>query len=211
MRSRFRLSARRALAAASLACATIAVVSTEAPSPPVGPPLPLGCASPPRPRAPDDASAAWIGRSLAAEPRATAPAPAASGAPLPPEASTWELAAQFPSFKPATGRARSQHFTGELEAEVRINAAAEPYPVLGPGRVLPPGAALVEFHYTAGSSEPVTLLAMVKRPAGYDPDGGDWEYLLLTPQGRATHRGPLALCKRCHADAPHDHLFGGPR
>ncbi|AUX41519.1 hypothetical protein SOCE26_029390 [Sorangium cellulosum] len=187
------------------------VSSTEAPSASVGAPLPLGCAPPPRPRAQHDASAAWIGRSLAAEPRATAAAPAASAAPLTSETSTWELVAQLPGFKIATGRARSQHFTGELEAEVRINAAAEPYPVLGPGRVLPSGAALVEFHYAAGSSEPVALLAMVKRPAGYDPEGGDWEYLLLTPQGRVHHRGALALCKRCHADAPHDHLFGGPR
>ncbi|AUX21828.1 uncharacterized protein SOCEGT47_023230 [Sorangium cellulosum] len=98
-----------------------------------------------------------------------------------------------------------------MEAEVRVNAAAAAYPALGPGRVLPPGAALVEYHYAAGSADPVTLLAMVKRHAGYDPDGGDWEYLILTPQGTSAHRGALPPCKRCHADAPHDHLFGGPR
>ncbi|MGK4005923.1 hypothetical protein WMF31_25070 [Sorangium sp. So ce1036] len=98
-----------------------------------------------------------------------------------------------------------------MEAEVRVNAAAAAYPALGPGRALPPGAALVEYHYAAGSSDPVTLLAMVKRHAGYDPDGGDWEYLILTPQGTSAHRGALPPCKRCHADAPHDHLFGGPR
>jgi hypothetical protein len=52
---------------------------------------------------------------------------------------------------------------------------------------------------------------MVKRPPGYDPEGGDWEYLVLTPAGEATQRGRLPLCKRCHAEAPNDHLFGGPR
>ncbi|WP_434047006.1 MULTISPECIES: hypothetical protein [Sorangium] len=164
--------------------------------------MPLGCAPPPRPPGHAAETTAWIegGSSPIAEPRAPAAAPAA-----------WELAPQLASFKRATDRARSQHFTGELEGEVRINAAASPYPVLGPGHVLLPGAAVVELHYPAGSTEPVTLLAMVKQPAGYDPDGGDWEYVILTPQGTSTHRGALPLCKRCHADAPHDHLFGGPR
>jgi hypothetical protein len=115
------------------------------------------------------------------------------------------------TFKVVAGRSRSQHFTGELEAEVRIDAAASPYPVLGPDTVLAPGAALVELHYAAGASDPSSLFAMEKRATGYDIDGGDWEYFILTPAGRTTHRGPLPLCKRCHADAPHDHLFGGPR
>ncbi|WP_437736718.1 hypothetical protein [Sorangium sp. So ce1335] len=205
--SRPRVPARCALAAASLA---LAMLATEARTPSGWAPLPIGCAPPPRPRVDAAATAAWIegGSAPIAEPRAPAAAPAASPAPEP---TAWELAAQLASFKPATGRARSQHFTGELEAEVRINAPAVPYPALGPERVLPPGAALVAFHYPAGSSEPVTLLAMVKRPAGYDPDGGDWEYAIVTPQGTSTHRGAIPLCKRCHADAPHDHLFGGPR
>ncbi|WP_437817979.1 hypothetical protein [Sorangium sp. So ce1078] len=208
MRSRTRLSAWCALAAAAALASP--VLSTEARS---GfgwaPSLPLGCA-PSRSRTPPEGAAEWIGRgsSPVAEPRAPAIAPAA---PAPAEPSAWELAGQLSTFKPATGRARSQHFTGDMEAEVRINAAAAPYPALGPDRVLPPGAAVVELHYAAGSSEPVTLLAMVKRSTGYDPDGGDWEYLVLTPQGTSTHRGALPLCKRCHADAPHDRLFGGPR
>ncbi|AUX31134.1 hypothetical protein SOCE836_032590 [Sorangium cellulosum] len=185
------------------------ILSMEAQSRPGWALLPLGCA-PSRSRAPHEEATAWIerGSSPVAEPRASAVAPAE---PAPAEPSAWELAGQLASFTPATGRARSQHFTGEMEAEVRINAAAAPYPALGPARALPPGAALVELHYPAGSPEPVTLLAMVKRSAGYDPDGGDWEYLVLTPQGTSTHRGALSLCKRCHADAPHDHLFGGPR
>ncbi|WP_437639146.1 hypothetical protein [Sorangium sp. So ce854] len=186
------------------------MLATEARPPTGWAPLPLGCAPAPRPRLDATATAAWIegGSSPIAEPHTPTSALTASPAPAP---APWELAAQLATFKPATVRARSQHFTGELEAEVRINAAAAPYPALGPDRVLAPGAALVQLHYPAGSSEPVTLLAMVKRTAGYDRDGGDWEYAIVTPQGNATHRGALPLCKRCHADAPHDHLFGGPR
>ncbi|WP_437801556.1 hypothetical protein [Sorangium sp. So ce693] len=209
MRSRTRLSAWCALAAASLASMTL---STEARFCAGWAPLPVGCAPPPSSlsRADVAGTTEWIGPGSSSTPEARAPAeaPAAPPAAAP---SAWELAGQLASFQPVTDRARSQHFTGELEAEVRINAAAAPYPQLGPDRVLPSGAAVVEFHYRAGSPEPATLLAMVKRPAGYDPDGGNWEYLVLTPQGTSTHRGALPLCKRCHADAPHDHLFGGPR
>ncbi|WP_438043317.1 hypothetical protein [Sorangium sp. So ce128] len=209
MRSRTRLSAWCALAAASLASMTL---STEARVRAGWAPLPLGCAPPPPSASPAHVAETteWIGRGSSSIPEARAPAPAPAA---PPAAapSAWELAGQLASFQPVTARARSQHFTGEMEAEVRINAAAAPYPQLGPDRVLPSGAAVVEFHYRAGASEPDTLLAMVKRPAGYDPDGGNWEYLVLTPQGTSTHRGALPLCKRCHADAPHDHLFGGPR
>jgi hypothetical protein len=172
-------------------------------------PLPLGCAPPPS-RSPIAGTTEWIERGSSSIPEARAP-DAAPAAPPTAAPSAWELAGQLASFRPVTGRARSQHFTGEMEADVRVNAAAAPYPELGPDRVLAPGAAVVEFHYRAGSSDPATLLAMVKRPAGYDPDGGDWEYLVLTPQGTSTHRGALPLCKRCHADAPHDRLFGGPR
>jgi hypothetical protein len=57
----------------------------------------------------------------------------------------------------------------------------------------------------------VTYFAMIKRPPGYDPGGGDWEYLVVTPAGRVEQRGILPLCARCHADAPHDHLFGAGR
>jgi hypothetical protein len=115
------------------------------------------------------------------------------------------------SFTPATPRGRSQHFTGELEAEVRVSPAASGYPTLGPRRTLPAGAILVEPHYPPGGTEAAVVLAMVKRPSGYDPGAGDWEYLILTPAGDAIHRGRLPLCKRCHAEAPNDYLFGGPR
>ncbi len=115
------------------------------------------------------------------------------------------------TFAVAVPRGRSQHFAGELEADVRINPGAAGYPALARARALPTGAALLAPHYPPGAPAPVVLLAMVKHPPGYDRDAGDWEYLILTPTGDATHRGRLPLCKRCHAEAPHDHLFGGSR
>jgi hypothetical protein len=122
----------------------------------------------------------------------------------------WDLDAQLRALHPAVGRARSGHRTGEMEAEVLAGSAGT-YPKLGPGSVLPPGATLVERLYEAGAAVPVGYFVMVKRPPGFDPPGGDWEYLVVTPVGIVEQRGALPLCARCHAEAPHDRLFGAGR
>jgi hypothetical protein len=50
---------------------------------------------------------------------------------------------------------------------------------------------------------------MIKRAAGYDPAGGDWEYGFVTLAPRTTvTRGRLAGCAGCHARArTSDFLF----
>ena len=113
-------------------------------------------------------------------------------------------------MKPVTRKARSEHLAAEGEGEVlAVNSA--PYPTLGPLTRLPVGATLIEKQLERGMVAPSAYFAMVKRPAGYDPKGGDWEYLVFSPEGRLEGRGVLPLCARCHADAPYDHLFGGGR
>ena len=52
---------------------------------------------------------------------------------------------------------------------------------------------------------------MVKRAPGFYPEGGDWEYLIVDPNGSIERRGKLPLCARCHAESPHNFIFGGPR
>jgi len=123
----------------------------------------------------------------------------------------WELAGAISALRKATPRAVSQHLNGDLEAEVLANEAAKAYPALGPARPLPPGSVLVDAHYRPGSSAPVVYFVMDKRPPGFDPDGGDWEYLIVEPSGAISQRGRLSLCARCHAEAPHDHVFGRTR
>ena len=94
-----------------------------------------------------------------------------------------------------------------------MNEQAAAYPALGPNRPLDPGAVLVEAHFAPGSADalPRVLFAMVKRPPGFDPEGGDWEYLIVEPSGSIVRRGKIPLCARCHAEAPHNFIFGGPR
>ena len=56
------------------------------------------------------------------------------------------------------------------------------------------------------AAEPELLTAMYKREAGYDPEGGDWEYLVLDGRGtKVRARGRLESCRACHrADADTD-------
>jgi len=139
---------------------------------------------------------------------ATPPHP--SAAPVaPPE--PWDLAGAMRALHPVTRRARSEHLSGELEGEVLAGPAAGTYPVLGPTSALAPGATVVERLFEPRGPEPAAYFVMVKRAPGYDPAGGDWEYLVLDASGRVEERGKLPLCARCHAEAPHDHLFGGSR
>jgi hypothetical protein len=54
--------------------------------------------------------------------------------------------------------------------------------------------------------------AMTKREPGYDPAGGDWEYLTARREGGRwqVERGPLADCSGCHQQAAGtDFLFRG--
>lgn len=50
---------------------------------------------------------------------------------------------------------------------------------------------------------------MIKRPPGYDPAHGDWEYFYFEDP-RHIEAGRMASCVQCHAAAAdRDHVFGG--
>jgi hypothetical protein len=123
----------------------------------------------------------------------------------------WDLAEQLRRLRPASPRTPSEHFTGQLDGEILADDGAAAYPALGPLRPIAVGATLVERLLARGTPDVAAYFAMTKRPAGYDPAGGDWEYLVLDAAGRLEQRGRLPACARCHADAPHDHLFGTGR
>ena len=68
----------------------------------------------------------------------------------------------------------------------------------------PVGSLVVKEKLAArDSSEPELLTAMYKRAAGYDPGGGDWEYLVLDGRGQEVRaRGKLESCRACHQAYP---------
>jgi len=51
---------------------------------------------------------------------------------------------------------------------------------------------------------------MIKRDAGFFPEGGDWEYVATDRDGWVADRGQLKACARCHAEAKADWVFGLP-
>lgn len=69
----------------------------------------------------------------------------------------------------------------------------------------PAGTLIVKEKLAArDAQEPELLTAMHKREAGYDPEGGDWEYLVLDGRGREVRaRGKLESCRACHQAYPY--------
>ena len=50
------------------------------------------------------------------------------------------------------------------------------------------------------SAMPEVLTVMIKREPGYNPDNGDWEYLVLDgPASTIVERGKLTRCSGCHS------------
>lgn len=81
----------------------------------------------------------------------------------------------------------------------------------GEGKPMAPGTVVVKEKYKDASAEgPLHEYAlMIKREAGYYPEGGDWEYAYVDqlPERRVS-RGRLTQCSRCHAlTKEKDYLF----
>ena len=52
---------------------------------------------------------------------------------------------------------------------------------------------------TAKSTKPELLTVMLKRESGFNPESGDWEYLVFDGSGQSIQqRGKLENCQTCH-------------
>jgi hypothetical protein len=123
----------------------------------------------------------------------------------------WERFAEVDNYQVIAPAAGSRgHHVGVLKGEVRANdiAAASSGENRGP---MGKGAVWVELHRDRSTGGSSGLFAMEKREAGYNAEGGDWEYVVVDDSGRVQSRGELAACARCHADAPIDFVFLGPK
>ncbi|MCC6646691.1 MAG: hypothetical protein IT374_14100 [Polyangiaceae bacterium] len=138
----------------------------------------------------------------AASPRESVPPPASSA--------PWEHAAALPALASIDDRVLPSrgHNPPFWSGHVKVNdALLATYRALGPESAVQVGAIAVEAHKDS-EGRPGPTYAMVKREAGFDTAGGDWEYLVLDGAGQVEQRGVIPLCARCHADAAVDHLFG---
>src|SRR5262249_49495311 len=65
----------------------------------------------------------------------------------------------------------------------------------------PKGTVVVKEKLPAANSNtPEALTVMIKRAEGYNPEGGDWEYLVTSGDGAdIISRGRNESCQRCHS------------
>ena len=102
------------------------------------------------------------------------------------------------------------HASGRFDVEVYANPAAASAYTKHTG-TFPEGVVFVKEHWerAAGSEgvQPGPLMAMEKMQAGYDPEHGDWRYVVVGPDGKLLTNGKPEGCVLCHDDAPRDHVF----
>jgi hypothetical protein len=133
--------------------------------------------------------------------------PSVTPRPIPVGLHLWRYCAAMPPAQEAEARRHGPHMGYSIVVRVSPEAAA----AFREGKPLPAGAVVVKEKYAdEAASGPLRAYAlMIKRQAGYDPEGGDWEYAFvnLAPE-RKMSRGRLAKCAGCHASArDRDYLF----
>ncbi len=71
------------------------------------------------------------------------------------------------------------------------------------------GAKILMEHVERPSGDKGPTMAMEKREKGFDPEHGDWRYVVVGAAGNLVFDGKSERCWGCHDDAPQgrDHLF----
>jgi hypothetical protein len=77
------------------------------------------------------------------------------------------------------------------------------YLALLPNAALRSGTLIAAVHHdpVRGRSGPIYVMEKV---------GADWTFSVVSPGGTTERRGEIELCRRCHAEAPQDFVFGLP-
>ncbi len=85
---------------------------------------------------------------------------------------------------------------------VYVNEAGRKAMLEQPDPRFPVGTVIVkEKHATEKSTSPELLTVMIKRDKGFNPEGGDWEYLVSDgTANEVKDRGKLATCMACHEE-----------
>jgi hypothetical protein len=124
------------------------------------------------------------------------------------ERQRWAHADAIDTLAVVPTRSPSEHLDGVFDRTVAVNAGAAAYAELTPTSTVPPGALLVQRHHPRGSDRVVAYFVMEKLALGRATSSLDWRFLVLDDQLRVAADENLALCARCHADAPFNGVFG---
>lgn len=69
------------------------------------------------------------------------------------------------------------------------------------------GVSVKEVYSAPDDTSPVALTVM-KKVAGYDPEGGDWFWATYSMDGAVQSAGAVSSCSGCHSAAATDFVFG---
>ncbi len=71
-----------------------------------------------------------------------------------------------------------------------------------PTFVAPEGTVAIKVQDMDGDGNVDALKVMIKKPAGFDPQNGDWSYEDRTPDGALNAAGKIDFCIGCHVGFP---------
>lgn len=79
---------------------------------------------------------------------------------------------------------------------------------------LPDGAIIVKENFGENTSEKESTLTVMQKVTGFNPQGGDWFWAMMTPQGEVLAEGAIEGCIACHTRADDNdyvfvYVFGG--
>lgn len=100
----------------------------------------------------------------------------------------------------ASERKRNPHASTYIT--VFVNATGGLAMFANPPQPFPKGSVIVKRKYDQGSQNgtPILSTVMIKRETGYNPDAGDWEFAVVSGDGKTVEaRGKLGNCMSCHS------------
>lgn len=119
----------------------------------------------------------------------------------------WGVPAPRPKQKPGADHAYTYGVVYANDAAARVMLAPAPWK-------FPVGSVIVrEKLLSLDQTKPELLAVMVKRAAGFNPAGGDWEFLIIDgAQTRVRERQKKGSCLECHASQrDRDFVFPLPK
>src|SRR5258708_2441309 len=102
-------------------------------------------------------------------------------------------------------RERKQNPHASTYITVFVNAVGSLAMFANPPQRFPEGAIIIKrkFDHSSQNGRPILSTIMIKREAGYNPDAGDWEFAVVSGDGKNVEaKGKLGNCMACHATRP---------
>jgi Cytochrome P460 len=99
-------------------------------------------------------------------------------------------------------RERKQNPHASTYITVFVNEAGRPAMFANPSQRFPKGAVIIKrkFEENSQNGTPILSTIMIKRETGYNPEAGDWEFVVVSGDGKNVEaKGRLGNCMGCHA------------